>query len=215
VAIQRRVLQLKLAELGLVPNFKLIEQLRCSPDRRVNLWPGLLVSRTDTGALALEAERTQDFDSTELEVGLNEQEKKISFGGVELRWQFRVGEGPGRKPAKTARNFGFTLETFDSEKIGKKIRLRHWRAGDRFQPIGMQSAVKLQDLFTNAKIPRARRHNLVVGEAESAGIFWVEGLRIGEHYKLTPRTRQQLVWRWRRTAPAKAGKTNVLAGSPE
>jgi hypothetical protein len=29
-------------------------------------------------------------------------------------------------------------------------------------------------------------------------IFWVEGLRIGERFKLTAATRQCLLWRWRR-----------------
>jgi hypothetical protein len=29
-------------------------------------------------------------------------------------------------------------------------------------------------------------------------IFWVEGLRMGERFKLTPRTRRRLVWRWQR-----------------
>jgi len=53
-------------------------------------------------------------------------------------------------------------------------------------------------LFTNAKIPRDRRRNLVVAANADKEIFWVEGLRIGEHFKLTPQTRRQLVWRWRR-----------------
>ncbi len=73
--------------------------------------------------------------------------------------------------------------------------LRHWRAGDRFQPIGLKSAVKLQDLFVNAKVPAALRRDLVVAVASDGAIFWVEGLRIGEKCKLTPQTRQVLVWK--------------------
>ena len=42
-------------------------------------------------------------------------------------------------------------EFFDADRVGGKITLRHWRPGDRFQPIGLKSAVKLQDLFTNRK----------------------------------------------------------------
>ncbi|HTV75553.1 MAG TPA: tRNA lysidine(34) synthetase TilS, partial [Candidatus Baltobacteraceae bacterium] len=83
-------------------------------------------------------------------------------------------------------------------KIGGKIILRHWRAGDRFQLIGSKSAPKLQDLFTNAKIPREWRRNLIVAEAADGEIFWVEGLRISENFKLTARTKRRLAWNWRR-----------------
>ena len=91
-------------------------------------------------------------------------------------------------------------EFFDADKVGDEIVLRHWRAGDRFQPIGMRSAVKLQDLFVNAKIPAARRRALVLATSSAGGIFWVEGLRIGEKFKLTPETGRQLIWNWSKIA---------------
>ena len=87
-------------------------------------------------------------------------------------------------------------EFFDADKVGGKIILRHWRAGDRFQPIGLKSAAKLQDLFVNAKIPAARRRELVLAATADGEIFWVEGLRIGERFKLTPQTTRKLVWKW-------------------
>jgi len=52
-------------------------------------------------------------------------------------------------------------------------------------------------LFTNQKISRARRRDLVVAEAGNGRIFWVENLRIADHFKLTPGTKRRLVWRWR------------------
>jgi tRNA(Ile)-lysidine synthase len=88
-------------------------------------------------------------------------------------------------------------EFFDADKVGNKIILRHWRAGDRFQPIGLQSAAKLQDLFTNAKTPRERRRDLIVAESAGGEIFWVEGLRVSENFKLTPQTKRRLAWCWR------------------
>jgi tRNA(Ile)-lysidine synthase len=94
-------------------------------------------------------------------------------------------------------------EAFDADKVGGKVTLRHWRPGDRFQPIGMKSSVKLQDLFTNWKIPRARRRELLVAAAENGEIFWVEGLRISENFKLTQQTNRQLIWHWRHLAGVK------------
>jgi hypothetical protein len=59
--------------------------------------------------------------------------------------------------------------------------------------------VKLQDLFTNAKIPARERRRRLVAEAADGRVFWVEGLRIAEPFKLGATTRMELVWRWRRT----------------
>ena len=104
------------------------------------------------------------------------------------------------KNKKTTVNSGRRTgrEFFDADKVGGQITLRHWRAGDRFQPIGLKSAVKLQDLFTNQKIPRARAGiDLVVAEAANGKIFWVQDLRMAEPFKLTPETKRRLVWRWR------------------
>jgi tRNA(Ile)-lysidine synthase len=109
------------------------------------------------------------------------------FDGVKFRWQ--IGSR-GRSPHQIQEEF------FDADKIGGRMVLRHWHAGDRFQPIGLKSAAKLQDLFVNAKIPAARRRELVLAVAANGTIFWVEGLRIGEKFKLRPRTKRRLAWNW-------------------
>jgi hypothetical protein len=38
----------------------------------------------------------------------------------------------------------------------------------------------------------------MVAEAAGGEIFWVEGLRISENFKLTAGTKRRLVWRWHR-----------------
>ena len=196
VAIQRRVLQLKLAELGFAANFKLVEQLRLAPGRRVNLWPGLFVSRTGVGVLVLEREQESAFSATKLAVDLTKRKREAVFGGMKFNWRILPRKQICFAAKKTAGGPPALREYFDADKIGGKVVLRHWRPGDRFQPIGMKSPAKLQDLFTNAKIPRDRRRSLIVAEAADGAIFWVEGLRIGERFKLTPQTARTLVWRW-------------------
>ena len=44
----------------------------------------------------------------------------------------------------------------------------------------------------NQKVPRERRHTLLLAETANKDIFWVEGLRISEHFKLTAYTRRRL-----------------------
>ena len=77
--------------------------------------------------------------------------------------------------------------------------MRHWQAGDRFEPIGLGRAAKLQDLFTNAKVKATERRRRVVAARASGELWWVEGLRIGETCKVNSLTKRWLIWRWKRS----------------
>jgi tRNA(Ile)-lysidine synthase len=191
VAIQRRVLQLQLERLNVGVDFELVEQLRESAGKFVSVGSGLSVSRDGDGALKLREQQPAEFNTSKLEVKLSGRAGDVNFNGVEFSWSL-ANDSWGRSPRQTGREF------FDADKIGKRIILRHWRAGDRFWTIGSKSAAKLQDLFTNAKIPRERRRELVVATTAGGEVFWVEGLRISEKFKLAPETTRRLVWRWRR-----------------
>ncbi len=194
VAVQRRVLQWQLARLGVPADFKLIENLRNRPGRPVSVNSTLSVLREEAGTVRLEARRSYEFNPAELAVSLSNGSGKIEFDGVRFRWSFqstsRVGQAFPRAGSQVRREF------FDADRVGEGITLRHWRPGDRFRPIGSPTALKLQDWFVNQKIPAARRRELLIATAEHGEIFWIEGLRIGENFKLTPKTRRKLVWQW-------------------
>jgi tRNA(Ile)-lysidine synthase len=197
VAVQRRVLQLQLSEAGVPADFELIESLRQSVNVPVSLGPQLFVLRDATGRVSLRLAPPSGFNTNETAVNLAGRAGDVEFDGARFGWRLTAGANFARPHGRKA------CESFDADKVGGKITLRHWRPGDRFQPIGLKSSVKLQDLFTNRKIPRARRRELMVAVAENCEIFWVEDLRISENFKLTPQTRRRLVWRWQRprTAP--------------
>jgi tRNA(Ile)-lysidine synthase len=187
-------LQLQLAELGVAADFELVERLRRFPDVAVSVGPKFSVARDVAGRLSLRAQLPIGFKVKELIVNLTGRAGEVSFAGVHFRWSHENVKGAGRLSPRAGH------ELFDADKVGGRITLRHWQAGDRFQPIGLKSAVKLQDLFTNQKIPRARRHNLIVAEAANGRIFWVEQLRMAEPFKLTPVTKRRLIWRWQANA---------------
>ena len=194
VAVQRRVLQLQLSEAGVPADFELIESLRQSANIPVNLGPQISALRDATGMVGLRLAPPSGFNANEIPVNLAGRAGNVEFDGVRLGWRLEAGAKFARPPGRKA------CESFDADKVGGKITLRHWRPGDRFQPIGLRSPVKLQDLFTNRKIPRARRRELMVAAAENGEIFWAEDLRISENFKITPETRRRLVWRWQRPA---------------
>jgi len=191
VAVQRKILQSQLTEGGVAPDFELIEQLRESAGKFVSVRPGFAVARDATGKLVSRKNPPNGFAGGELKLKLAGRAGAAEFDGVKFRWQIAVP----KKFLPPQRRAG--IEVFDADKIGGEITLRHWRPGDRFQPIGLKSPAKLQDLFVNAKIPAAQRRKLVLATAVDGEIFWVDGLRMAEKFKLTPPTRRRLVWRWR------------------
>lgn len=191
-AVQRQVLRLQIINLGVMPDFELIEMLRDSPEKPVAGNEVISISRDTTGRVLLHRHWPATFDDRSMTIILTTLEA-LDFDGVALKWGFARSAKYLRMTEKPASG----TEFFDANKVGEEVVLRHWRAGDRFQPIGLRGAVKLQDLFTNAKVPREKRHQLVVAEARS-GIFWVEGFRISEIFKLTAETERVLTWRWRR-----------------
>ena len=195
VAVQRKVLQQQLVGLGWLLDFELVEQLREMPDRPVSIAVGVSVVRNPAGNISCRQTEAVGFNAAELKLKLSGRAGRMKFGGQKFSWMLKKFSG---SPARWPRRLG--SEFFDADKIGREIILRHWRAGDRFQPIGMKLAVKLQDLFVNAKISAARRRELVLAATADGGIFWVEGLRIGEQFKLAPETKRQLRWKWSKIA---------------
>jgi tRNA(Ile)-lysidine synthase len=188
LAVQRKVLQRQLTERGIVADFDLIEQLRETPGNFVSVAVHLSVACDSSGQIELREIFENEFNKNELKLKLQGRAGRAEFAGRKFRWQIQPQKKFQRPPRKDG------LEMFDVDQVGGKIVLRHWRAGDRFQPIGLPSAVKLQDLFVNAKIPAARRRNLVLAATAAGEIFWVEGLRLGERFKLTLRTQRKLLW---------------------
>jgi tRNA(Ile)-lysidine synthase len=195
LAIQRRILWRQLVGLGIRPEFEMVEQLREVAGKSVSIAAGVLVQRDASGKIIRRQTEAVGFNVAELELKLSGRVGRGMFTGRKFSWAVKKSGGsPGHLPRRLGAEF------FDANKIGGEIILRHWRAGDRFQPIGMKSAVKLQDLFVNAKIPAAGRHELVLAATVAGEIFWVEGLRIGEKFKLTPATKRQLRWNWSKIA---------------
>jgi tRNA(Ile)-lysidine synthase len=204
VAVQRRCVQLQLLQQGTVPDFELVEQLRTAARRRVTVsrlqedrgTGGTLVPRyavrDGAGVVRLHAAQAEDFKSSDVEVELKGRAGEVEFDGARISWRIDLSKKAEPPKAEVG------LERFDADRVGSLVRLRHWQPGDRFQPIGMVCPVKLQDFFTNQKVPRDRRRRLLVAATAEGEVFWVEGMRISERFKLAKETIRRLQWRWKR-----------------
>lgn len=192
VGLQRRVIQLQLQKHKIEASFDLIESLRGMPDQPVTVRPGLRVACDAAGRILKVAATSDKFRRQRAVIRLAGAAGEFTFAGAAINWERLKATGVGL-PVTVAGQ-----ELFDAAKVGAKIVVRHWQPGDRFQPIGMSTAVKLQDWFTNQKVPRARRRQLIVATTAAGEIFWVEDQRIGERFKLTAATPRRLNWRWRR-----------------
>jgi tRNA(Ile)-lysidine synthase len=72
----------------------------------------------------------------------------------------------------------------DGQKLRFPLKLRNFRPGDRFQPLGVEGEQKLKEFFIDHKVPRYERPEiplLLSGET----IVWVVGYRISEQVKIT------------------------------
>jgi tRNA(Ile)-lysidine synthase len=241
VAVERRCVQLQLLNLGIVPDFELVEQLRTAVDKPVGVSTGahrgteakvgpltpalsplegekgkrrqaagelrlrgkdkrregpmaapLCAVRERSGLVRLQAAEPEGFKSNVLDLELKGRAGEVEFDGARISWRIDLPKDVGRPIGGVGR------ECFDADRVGSLVRLRHWQPGDRFQPIGMPCPVRLQDFFTNQKVARDRRRRLIVAATEAGEVFWVEGMRISERFKLTKGTIRRLQWRWKR-----------------
>jgi tRNA(Ile)-lysidine synthase len=192
VAVQRRVVQLQLFNLGWEVDFDRVEHLRLRPGSPLTLSPMATLERDAAGIVDTHKAVEARFDAAQVEVNLSRKQGTVRFGRLRITWEIEAGRQTGPLPHPSVGG-----ESFDADKVGSTIALRHWRPGDRFQPIGMRASAKLQDLFGNLKVPRAQRHRLVVATTASGELFWVEGLRMSERFKLDKTTVRRLNWGWK------------------
>jgi tRNA(Ile)-lysidine synthase len=74
-----------------------------------------------------------------------------------------------------------------SGEVGTPLTVRARRPGDMFRPLGLGGRKKLQDLFTDRKVPRAERDSVPVVVDAQNRIVWVVGHAIAEDFRVSDR----------------------------
>ncbi len=83
------------------------------------------------------------------------------------------------------------IALLDYQTLQFPLKMRNFRPGDRFQPLGVKGTQKLKEFFIDHKIPKFERPRiplLTSGEM----IAWVVGYRINERVKVTEKTQRVL-----------------------
>jgi len=119
----------------------------------------------------------------EFEVILNHI-NKIKETGSELKVTFISG-------GKTVFSDDPNLEYIDFDLIKGRLRIRSWKNGDWFYPLGMGKRKKLKDFFIDRKIPSYKKYSIpILTDRES--IIWVCGLRLDHRFRITDHTKKIL-----------------------
>lgn len=186
VGLKRRIMVEKLRSHGMEPDLAQVSEIL---DR------GISIEEMDSFIVRPEREadkRDFDPDQTALTVQILSGSRSVEHDGFSAS----IVRKPHRRQ-RLARHKD--VERFDAEKIGGEIVFRHWQAGDRYRPIGLNGSRKLQDCFTDAGVAKAERHERTVITTVDGRIVWVEGLRIDDRFKVTGETREIMEMRWKRT----------------
>ena len=78
---------------------------------------------------------------------------------------------------------------FDMDKINFPLKLRHWKKGDKFKPIGMKGSKLLSDFFNDLGFSTYQKQNVWIMEDVNGLILWVVGYRINDKIKISETTR--------------------------
>ncbi|MBR0458996.1 MAG: tRNA lysidine(34) synthetase TilS [Victivallales bacterium] len=151
--------------------------------------------------LARLQQQIQSFSGKETLVPLNDSTAiAISSDGLRLHcpetpafapfaWNWR------EQPCVRAGNYLLTageppsdaiaVERFSLAEMPPVLEIRTWQHGDRMRPFGSEHEIKLQDLFTNAKLPKHLRSTIPILLANQQ-IIWLPTVRRANFAPLLP-----------------------------
>ncbi|MCP4139280.1 MAG: tRNA lysidine(34) synthetase TilS [Chloroflexi bacterium] len=118
--------------------------------------------------------------------------------GFDSKWVLTVKSTSSIPKLKNADPFQVML---DADLLGENLHLRPRRAGDKFQPLGMDGkSMKLKDFFINEKLPRRARdqYPLLCADGE---IIWIPGYRPAHHVRVTEKTERVCIFEMRKDNP--------------
>ena len=86
------------------------------------------------------------------------------------------------------------IAQLDFDLLEFPLKIRSWKNGDYFHPLGLSNKKKISDFFVDQKILLNHKKNIGIIENKNGDIIWVAGLRIDERYKITANTKKVFIF---------------------
>lgn len=86
------------------------------------------------------------------------------------------------------------IAQLDFDLLQFPLKMRTWKNGDHFQPLGLKYKKKISDFFVDQKILLHHKKNIGILENKDGDIVWISGLRIDERYKVTSNTKKVFIF---------------------
>lgn len=133
--------------------------------------------------------------------GLQARENRLEIPG-EARfddgWVISAERASGGSVPVLAARAGTDMWVAVSGEVGAPLAVRGRRPGDAFRPLGLGGRKKLQDLFTDRKVPRADRDHVPLVVDAQDRIVWVVGHAVAEDFRVTDRNGAVVILKARR-----------------
>jgi tRNA(Ile)-lysidine synthase len=89
------------------------------------------------------------------------------------------------------KNRSSSMGYFDYDSLSFPLKIRKWKQGDSFYPLGMTGKKKLSDFFIDNKLSLSDKENTYVLESDG-NVIWVLNQRIDNRYKVLKETNKIL-----------------------
>lgn len=76
------------------------------------------------------------------------------------------------------------------DKLIYPLKVRNWKQGDIFKPLGMKGMKKVSDFFINKKIPLADKKQVPLLINGDGNIIWIAGYRLDDRFKITSKVKK-------------------------
>ncbi|MBC7920324.1 MAG: tRNA lysidine(34) synthetase TilS, partial [Ferruginibacter sp.] len=135
----------------------------------------------DRTALVITPKSVADFVSATVEEGqtsLEREGRRLTFD-VRAREGFRIPPSP-------------LVACLDAQAMQYPLKVRSWKAGDWFCPLGMNQKKKISDFLIDEKVPLNLKERVLV-LTSNGSVAWIVGHRIDNRFKITDKTERVLV----------------------
>ena len=134
----------------------------------------------DRAELVITVKNLQAYTS----VTLPEDATELRFGPYLAKTSRKPAEG-----YKVPR--GKDVAALDADLVKFPLKLRPWKEGDWFVPLGMNGKKKVSDLLIDRKVPANLKPNVWVLVSD-ASLVWVLGQQLDNRFKVTENTKEVL-----------------------